>query len=137
MILANRFQGYTFRNASGVSGITIGLREAAAEVGLVHHGWHDIGSTWFGPAHRIIRLSKLTVSIAKYLRFFFFGPGTPCRCATCSTMPKICEWGGGGPYGGTLLLYSQELAMNHLWSQEEFDKMATQGHIVDLSLIHI
>ena len=35
-----------------------------------------------------------------------FGPGTHCRCASCTNLPADCQW-GGGPYAGTLLLYAQ------------------------------
>jgi hypothetical protein len=35
-----------------------------------------------------------------------FGPGTHCRCATCTSLPYDCTW-SGGPYAGTLLLYAQ------------------------------
>ena len=40
------------------------------------------------------------------LRYFMFGPGTHCRCATCHRLPDDCQW-AGGPYAGTLLLYAQ------------------------------
>ena len=46
-------------------------------------------------------------------RAHMFGPGTPCRCAECVSIPKECEW-GGGPYAGVLLLYLQEIAINKL-----------------------
>jgi len=35
-----------------------------------------------------------------------FGPGTHCRCATCTELPLQCTW-GEGPYAGTVLLYAQ------------------------------
>ena len=41
-----------------------------------------------------------------YFRTYLFGPGTHCRCATCTALPRDCAW-GGGPYAGTLLLYAQ------------------------------
>merc|ERR1711874_189963 len=76
---------------------------------------------------------------------FAFGPGTQCLCATCSSLPAKCTWAGGAPYAGTLLLYSQEIAMNHLWSQEEYDKMTThivdhgttQGSVCETQLLHV
>ena len=42
-----------------------------------------------------------------------FGPGTPCRCAECVSIPKECEL-GGGLYAGLLLFYLQEIAINKL-----------------------
>ena len=41
-----------------------------------------------------------------FLRLYLFGPGTHCRCASCTNLPADCQW-GGGPYAGTLLLYAQ------------------------------
>ena len=46
--------GYSFKNSSGMSGITEANKAAAAALGLNHHGWHDLGTTWFGPAHKIV-----------------------------------------------------------------------------------
>ena len=55
-----------------------------------------------------------------------FGPGTVCRCARCSYLPQECEW-GQGPYAGGMSLYLQEITLNHLWSQHEWD---SQGEAV-------
>ena len=44
---------------------------------------------------------------------YLFGPGTHCRCATCTSLPTDCQW-GGGPYAATLLLYSQ---VNKIYSK--------------------
>ena len=66
-----------------------------------------------------------------------FGPGTACRCATCTRLPDTCKW-GKGPYAGTLLMYAQvlllllllmlllmfllqEMALNHMWSAREYE----------------
>ena len=49
-----------------------------------------------------------------------FGPGTKCRCANCTELPKSCSW-GKGIYAGTLLLYAQEIAMNQLWTQVQIN----------------
>jgi len=127
MIIANRFMGYDFKNSSGESKITEAIEDAMLYLGQKHKGWHDIGSTWFGPSHRILKLSKLTFALSRYLRFYMFGPGTVCRCATCTKLPAECQW-GAGPYAGTLLLYAQEIAMNLVWSQEEYDAMK-EGHV--------
>ena len=35
-------------------------------------------------------------------------------------MPDSCQW-GGGPYAGTMLLYLQEVAVNKILSQAEWD----------------
>jgi len=35
-----------------------------------------------------------------------FGPGSFCRCATCTELPLECTW-GSGPYAGTILLYAE------------------------------
>ena len=62
----------------------------------------------------------LTVQLARFTRAHMFGPGTACRCATCVRLPDTCQW-GGGPYAGTLLLYAQEMALNVLWSDREYE----------------
>ncbi|XP_023347024.1 uncharacterized protein LOC111715861 isoform X2 [Eurytemora carolleeae] len=123
-VLANKYQGYTFRNSSGMSKITEALKEATSYLGSKHNGWHDIGSSWFGPSHKILKLSLMTVALSRYLRVYMFGPGTHCRCASCTALPQDCQW-GSGPYAGTVLLYAQEIAMNLVWTQEEFDSMKT------------
>ena len=58
--------------------------------------------------------------LARFTRAHMFGPGTACRCATCTQLPDTCQW-GGGPYAGTLLLYAQEMALNVLWSGREYE----------------
>ena len=37
-------------------------------------------------------------------------------------MPDSCQW-GGGPYAGTMLLYLQEVAVNKVLSQAEWDSL--------------
>ena len=59
VVVAKTTWGYSFENSSGVSGITEANKAAAAFLGLQHQGWHNIGSAWFGPAARIIRLDNL------------------------------------------------------------------------------
>ena len=55
-------------------------------------------------------------------RAFMFGPGTQCRCSTCVRIPRECEW-GGGPYAGVLLLYLQEIAVNSILAEAEWDAL--------------
>ena len=43
-----------------------------------------------------------------------------CRCSDCDKIPDSCQW-GGGPYAGTLLLYLQEVAVNMILTQAEWD----------------
>ena len=38
---------------------------------FIIQGIHDIGSSWFGPAHLIIKLSSMAVVLSKYLRYLF------------------------------------------------------------------
>ncbi|XP_023347923.1 uncharacterized protein LOC111716674 isoform X2 [Eurytemora carolleeae] len=121
-VLANKNSAYTFRNSSGTSLITEKLKKAAEYVGLSHKGIHDIGSSWFGPAHLIIKLSSMAVVLSKYLRVYMFGPGSFCRCATCTELPLECTW-GSGPYAGTILLYAQELAINQIWDKNQYDSL--------------
>jgi len=98
--------------------------ETAAAAGIEHHHWHNTDSAWMGPSLRIITLSKLTTYLARFTRAHMFGPGTLCRCATCTELPKECEW-GQGIYAGTLLLYAQEIAMNKMWTQREYEQYVT------------
>ena len=71
---------------------------------------------------RVRQLARLTVALYKLGRVVMFGPGTACRCSTCINLPPHCQW-GGGPYAGTLLLYLQEIAVNHLLTQQEWDSL--------------
>lgn len=114
----------------GLDSINNAIKEAAKAAGIEHKGWHDTDSAWFGPARRVIALAKLTTHLNRFTRAHMFGPGTACRCATCTALPEKCQW-SKGPYAGTLLLYSQEIAMNRIWTQREFDEQT--GAILDVS----
>jgi hypothetical protein len=63
----------------------------------------------------LIKVGKVSFDLARYnlgfksmslSRAYIFGPGTDCRCATCTSLPVTCGW-GKGPYVGTVLLYAQ------------------------------
>merc|ERR1719483_168253 len=116
-VICNRNAGTTHYRAN----IEDAIIDTAAAAGIEHHHWHNTDSAWMGPSLRIITLSKLTTYLARFTRAHMFGPGTLCRCATCTNLPKECEW-GQGIYAGTLLLYAQEIAMNKMWSQREYDE---------------
>ncbi|XP_023336579.1 uncharacterized protein LOC111707669 isoform X2 [Eurytemora carolleeae] len=121
-VLVNKYQAYTFRNSSGISKTTEALKDVTSSLGLKHNGWHDFGSSWFGPSEKILRLSLITVAISRYLRVYLFGPGTHCRCPSCTALPQDCQW-GSGTYAGTILTYSQEIAINLVWTQEDYDSL--------------
>jgi len=116
-VICNRNAGTTHYRKN----IEDAIIETAAAAGIEHQHWHNTDSAWMGPSLRIITLSKLTTYLARFTRAHMFGPGTLCRCATCTQLPKECEW-GQGIYAGTLLLYAQEIAMNKMWSQREYDE---------------
>ena len=103
--------------------------------GIQYNGWTDTDSAWMGPSLRIILLSKLTVQLARFTRAHMFGPGTMCHCATCSKMPINCTW-GKGPYEGTLLLYAQEIALNVMWTQREYEAAQAMPYFLDGSTIY-
>jgi len=106
----------------GLENIKQALRELACSVGIEHQDWFNMGSTWYGDGRSVRNLAKLTVALNKYGRAQMFGPGTACRCSTCDKLPKVCEW-GSGPYAGTLLLYLQEIALNKILTQDNWDNM--------------
>jgi len=95
--------------------------DTANAAGIRHNYWHNTDSAWMGPSLRIIMLSKLTTYLYRFTRAHMFGPGTMCRCPTCTELPTECGW-GQGIYAGTLLLYAQEIAMNRMWTQREYDE---------------
>ena len=45
-------------------------------------------------------------------------------------MPNSCQW-GGGPYAGTLLLYLQEVAVNMILTQAEWESLPPSTSILD------
>ena len=45
-------------------------------------------------------------------------------------MPDSCQW-GGGPYAGTILLYLQEVAVNKILTQAEWDDLPPTSSILD------
>ena len=45
-------------------------------------------------------------------------------------MPNSCQW-GGGPYAGTLLLYLQEVTVNMILTQAEWESLPPSTSILD------
>ena len=119
------------------SDIENAIIDTARAAGIVHKRWHNTDSAWldlwtwhflivlrtvcviiilrFGPAQRVVALSKLTVQLARwedwcnflgefaktantstsnrrFTRAHMFGPGTKCRCANCTDFPESCCW---------------------------------------------
>ena len=71
------------------------IRRTAAAAGIQHQHWHNIDSSLMGPSLRVIMAAKLTTAVARFTRAHMFGPGTVCRCSTCSSLPEECIWGKG------------------------------------------
>ena len=90
--------------------------------GIQHRGWYNTDSAWLGPSLRLVMLSKLTVQLARFTRAHMFGPGTACRCATCTQLPDTCKW-GRGPYAGTLLMYAQVMLLDEFFPKN-FSKLS-------------
>ena len=67
--------------------IEAAIRRTAAAAGIAHRHWHNIDSSLMGPSLRVIMVAKLTVPLARFTRAHMFGPGTVCRCSTCSELP--------------------------------------------------
>lgn len=93
------------------------LLEVAAELQLQHLGIHNLGSTWYGPSQHIVALSRLTVALARYVHLRYY-IDSPCKKAV-PPINTTCNgvWEFTWPnhfYEGTVLLYAQELAANHL-----------------------
>jgi len=115
-----------------LASIKNGIEQVACAAGIDHQGWYNPGSTWYGDARRVRNMAKITVSLNKFARAIMFGPGTPCRCSDCYKLPASCQW-GGGPYAGTLLLYLQEIAVNKVLSQKEWDNLP--GGLLDQGVV--
>lgn len=75
------------------------LVKVSNNLGLRHHGIHNIGSTHYGPASLIRDVCKLSLSTAKHIMDHEFkeGPG---------------QWPNW--YMGVISMYSGEIAVNHL-----------------------
>jgi len=128
-VICYRGEAYTHHRPE----IERAIVESANAVGIKHQHWHNAASSWMGPTRRILALARLTTVVARFLRVHMFGPGTKCRCASCSQLPDDCTW-GGGIYAGTLLLYAQEIAINRLWSEAEYKaggKVVLDGSTTD------
>jgi len=108
------------------------LEDLACSAGIQHQGWYNPGSTWYGDARRVRNMAKITVALNKFGRAQMFGPGTACRCSDCDKLPGTCQW-GGGPYAGTLLLYLQEIAVNKVMTQAEWDSLP--GGLLDQGVV--
>eukprot|EP00730_Choanoeca_flexa_P016389 TRINITY_DN7724_c0_g1_i1.p1 TRINITY_DN7724_c0_g1~~TRINITY_DN7724_c0_g1_i1.p1 ORF type:complete len:686 (+),score=171.86 TRINITY_DN7724_c0_g1_i1:123-2060(+) len=123
------------------------LANAAASAGLNYSSVTNIASTYYGPARTVLKIADLTVAVGKYLRFYLFAEGTPCKLPT-SLRPKdaMCEW-GSGLHEGVMLLYSQDVAVNHLLTTDEdirlhprsqYDAGTTnQVHVCSFLMYHI
>ena len=95
------------------------LANAAAAAGLTYNSVTNIASTYYGPASTVLKIADLTVAVGKYLRFYLFAEGTPCKLpAALRPKDAMCEW-GSGLHEGVMLLYSQDVAVNHLLSTDE------------------
>eukprot|EP00730_Choanoeca_flexa_P009600 TRINITY_DN12680_c0_g2_i2.p1 TRINITY_DN12680_c0_g2~~TRINITY_DN12680_c0_g2_i2.p1 ORF type:complete len:702 (+),score=142.78 TRINITY_DN12680_c0_g2_i2:160-2265(+) len=92
------------------------LKKASEEGGLKYKGIMNIASSYYGPSDSVLRIADLTVAAGRYLRVHLFSIATGCKL-TPFLRPKglKCEW-GSGLWEGVMLLYSQEVAVNHLLS---------------------
>ena len=86
----------------------------ATENGLVWDGLRNVGATYYGPSHGVLHLLELTMAVGVVVRSYLFGPGTGCQLPP-RLRPKDmdCEW-GSGLWQGVTLLYSQQIAANHM-----------------------
>ncbi|EGD80324.1 hypothetical protein PTSG_10579 [Salpingoeca rosetta] len=89
----------------------------ATLAGLVGFLWQDlrnIGSTFYGPTQSVLHLVELTIAVGELLRKYTFAPGTGCMLPPKLRPADIdCEW-GSGLWLGVSLLYSQQIAANHM-----------------------
>ncbi|EDQ92767.1 uncharacterized protein MONBRDRAFT_4769 [Monosiga brevicollis MX1] len=94
----------------------IKIERASTAAGLQHHSITNIGSTYYGPASVVLRVADLTLACGFFARAYLFSPGTPCKLPA-NLRPKTikCGWTSEGLHEGVLLLYSQEMAVNHLY----------------------
>jgi hypothetical protein len=90
------------------------VADAARSAGLQYSNIVNIASTYYGPAAQVLRVADLTVAAARFLRPSLFSLGTGCKLPPHLRLPaEKCEW-GSGLWEGVMLLYSQEVAVNHL-----------------------
>ncbi|EDQ92155.1 uncharacterized protein MONBRDRAFT_31271 [Monosiga brevicollis MX1] len=90
------------------------LAEAAADAGLKYINEMHFASSFYGPVDTVLRISDLTMAAGLYLRKHLFSPGLGCRLPSfLRPRGTNCEW-GSGLWEGVMLLYSQEVAVNHL-----------------------
>eukprot|EP00730_Choanoeca_flexa_P013090 TRINITY_DN4954_c0_g1_i1.p1 TRINITY_DN4954_c0_g1~~TRINITY_DN4954_c0_g1_i1.p1 ORF type:complete len:667 (+),score=176.02 TRINITY_DN4954_c0_g1_i1:114-2114(+) len=92
------------------------LARAAENAGLQYKGIFNIASTYYGPAPLVTAIADLTIACGHFAKAYLFAPGTPCKLPE-NLRPKHvkCGW-PKGLHEGVLLLYSQELAVNHLYA---------------------
>jgi hypothetical protein len=82
------------------------ISRVARALGLVHHGIENIGSTHYGQPVNVRNVSEVTLYAARYIlnHEFAAGPG---------------KWPGW--YEGVTLLYSCEIAVNHVMKDVRLD----------------
>ena len=74
------------------------IRAISAEHGLAHHGFTNVGSTWYGPTDVVRRASAFTEMLTKHILTKYFAEDEG-------------KWPGW--YAGVALLYAGEIAINH------------------------
>ena len=92
------------------------LKNTAEDGGLKYKGVMNIASSYYGPSDSVLRIADLTVAAGRYLRVHLFSEATGCKLPPFLRPKGLkCEW-GSGLWEGVMLLYSQEVAVNHLLS---------------------
>lgn len=93
------------------------IGKMAEHLNVTYLGHDNLASTIYGPTNLVVRVMRLTLALAAYMRPFFFGDGAACTLPVQLRPSGIkCEW-GSGLYEGVMALYTTEMAINHVTSQ--------------------
>eukprot|EP00051_Salpingoeca_urceolata_P019013 m.272287 g.272287 ORF g.272287 m.272287 type:complete len:848 (+) comp19330_c0_seq1:56-2599(+) len=106
-------QGYDYKD------VPKALADAAVDLGLRHTGHTGLSSTWYGPSQQVVHMSRLTVAVGRYAIYKFFSKSL-CHLPEAKRPAGTKCWNfydaswGETLYEGVVLLYAQELAVNHV-----------------------
>mmetsp|Transcript_63809 Transcript_63809/g.180072 ORF Transcript_63809/g.180072 Transcript_63809/m.180072 type:complete len:268 (-) Transcript_63809:49-852(-) len=95
------------------------LKTIAKDLGLKHHGIHNMQSTFYIASTKAVAFSRMLVNLTQY---FFDHEFTAERCAEVVRQGGACKWPEW--YRQVSSLYATDLAANHLLGEPYFD--ATQ-----------
>jgi hypothetical protein len=88
---------------AGLQEVRDNIIRVAAELDLKHHGIHQTGSTYIGPADQVMAVAGMQMRVSEHLLRNDF---------------RVQEGHWPGWYGGVVTMYAGEIALNHVCGKD-------------------